>query len=232
MHILKVKDITNRDFDLKIVDWERPLLPDLHDEYKEITGKDGLRHVPKEMGNQPLRIQFFRQNSSPQEWFTIRKKIAEWLFSRNEIKIEVDDEPSTYFIGKLASADLPENYKPSVSFWVEFSCHPVRYGKEVTTSDKEFTYEGTYDMTPLKITLENVSTNELVVSVNGVEIKYKDRLSSATVTIDSKELELRVNGDLKVFEVEGYFPFLKPGNIEIDVNAGTTITAEYTEMFL
>lgn len=232
MHILKVKDITNRDFDLKIVDWERLLLPDLQDDYKEIAGKDGLRHVPKEMGNQPLRIKFFRQNNSPQKWFTIRKKIAEWLFSRDEIKIEVDDEPGTHYIGKLVNADLPENYKPSVSFWVEFSCHPVRYGKDVEIKETEFTYKGTYDKTPFKITLENVTANELIVSVNGVEIKYTEPLENATVTIDSGELELRVDGALKVFEVEGYFTFLKPGEIEIDINTEADITIEYTEMFL
>lgn len=229
---MTTKDETNHEFNLKIVDWERPLLPDLHDEYKEIAGKDGMTHEPKSLGNQVIRVRFFRRNKNPEDWMQARSEIVGWLFTREEVKVYFDDEPDIYYIGKVSFADIPEYYKPSVSFWIELTCHPIKYGQDVTTSKNEFVYNGTYDKTPFKITLDDVTADELVVSINGVEIKYTDPLESETVTIDSKELELRVDDKLKVFEVEGYFTFLKPGEIEIDINVEADITVEYTELFL
>lgn len=232
MHTMTLKNITNHEFDLKIIDWERPLFPDLYDEYKEIAGRDGRRHLPRELGNRTIRVQFFRVNRSTEEWFEVKKDIIAWLFTREEVEIKFDDEPDIYYIGKVTEADIPENYKPSTSFWITLTCHPLKYGQQIVTNETEFTYGGTYDKTPFKMTLENVTANELVVSVNGVEIKYTEPLENATVTIDSGELELRVNGELKVFEVEGYFSFLKPGQNVIDVNVDADITIEFMELFL
>lgn len=232
MHTMTLKNITNHEFDLKIVNWERPLFPDLYDEYKKIAGRDGRRHLPRKLGNRTIRVQFFRVNRSPEEWFNIKKDIAAWLFTRNEVEIRFDDEPNIYYIGKVTDADVPENYKPSTSFWITLTCHPLKYGQQIITNETEFTYNGTYDETPYLLTLENVTANELIVSVNGVEIKYTDTLENATVTIDTNELELRVNGELKVFEVEGYFSFLKPGQNVIDVNVDADITIEFMELFL
>ena len=232
MHTMTLKNITNHEFDLKITDWERPLFPDLYDEYKEITGRDGRRHLPRDLGNRTIRVQFFRVNRSTEEWLEVKKDIIAWLFTREEVEIRFDDEPDIYYIGKVTEADIPENYKPSTSFWITLTCHPLKYGQQIITNETEFTYDGTYDETPVKITLENVTTNELIVSVNGAEIKYTEPLENATVTIDTSELELRVNGELKVFEVEGYFSFLKPGQNVIDINVDADITIEFMELFL
>lgn len=232
MHVMTMKDKTNHDFALKITNWERPLFPELYDEYKEIAGHDGRRHLPRELGNRTIRVQFFRVNRSPEEWFEVKKDIIAWLFTREEVEIRFDDEPDIYYIGKVTEADVPENYKPSTSFWITLTCHPLKYGQQIITNESEFTYNGTYDEAPFKITLENVTTNKLVVSVNGVEIKYTEPLENATVTIDTNELELRVNDELKVFEVEGYFSFLKPGQNVIDVNVDADITIEFMELFL
>lgn len=232
MNTIKLKGKTNHDYGLQILDWEAPILPDLNDEYKAIAGKDGLRHTHKYMSNKPLRIHFFRKNKNIEEWNQAKKNIIEWLFTRNEVEIERDDEPDVYFVGKLAEAEIPQKYKTAVDFWVEFNLQPIKYGETKVINDTTFTYHGTYDMTPFKMTLENVTANELVVSVNGVEIKYTEPLEDETVTIDSNELELRVDGKLKVFEVEGYFSFLKPGEIKIDINTEADLTIEYTEMFL
>ena len=223
---------SNHDFNLQILDWERHILPDLENEYREIAGKDIKRNTKESISNQTLRIEFLRKNKDIDEWLDVRNEIVEWLFTREEVKIEVDDEPDIYYVGKVTSTDIPQKYMTAVRFWVEFTCHPVKYGKLVETNETEFTYDGTYDKTPFKITLENVTTDELVVSVNGVEIKYTEPLQNATVTIDSDELELRVNGELKVFEVEGYFSFLKPGQNVIETNVDADITIEYMELFL
>lgn len=232
MNTITMKNKTNHDFDMTIVDWERPLVPEMNDEYRQITGKDGEQHDEERLSNQVIRVEFFRKNENIEEWFESRNEIVEWLFTRDEIEIRLDDEPDVYYIGKVTSADVPTYYRTAIRFWVEFTCHPVKYGQDVTTTETVFTYNGTYDKTPFKLTLENVTTNELVVSVNGVEIKYTEPLENATVTIDSNELELRVDGTLKVFEVEGYFTFLKPGEIEIDINTDADLTIEYTELFL
>lgn len=232
MHTMTLKNITNHEFDLKITDWERPLLPDLYDEYKEIAGRDGRKHQSKELGVRTIRVQFFRRNKNPEEWFEVKKDIVAWLFTRNEVEIRFDDEPNIFYIGKVTEADVPENYKPSTSFWITLTCHPLKYGREIRLSSSDFIYNGTYDKTPYLLTLENVTANELIVNVNGVEIKYTDTLENATVTIDTNELELRVNDELKVFEVEGYFSFLKPGQNVIDVNVDADVTIEFMELFL
>lgn len=232
MKTVTLNNKNNHDFNLQILDWERHILPDLENEYREIAGKDIRKNTKESMSNQILRIEFFRKNKNINEWLDVRNNIVEWLFTRKEVKIKVDDEPGVYYVGKITRADIPQKYMTAVRFWVEFTCHPVKYGKDVEINESEFTYNGTYDKTPFKITLENVTTNELIVSVNDVEIKYTEPLENATVTIDSGELELRVNDELKVFEVEGYFTFLKPGEIEIDVNTETDITIGYTELFL
>jgi len=232
MHVMTMKDKTNHDFALKITDWERPLFPDQYDEYKQVAGRDGRKHQAKELGVRTIRVQFFRRNRCPEEWFNVKKDIVAWLFTRNEVEIQFDDEPNIFYIGKVTEADLPENYKPSTSFWITLTCHPLKYGQQIITNESEFTYNGTYDETPYLLTLENVTANELIVSVNGVEIKYTDTLENATVTIDTNELELRVNAELKVFEVEGYFSFLKSGQNVIDVIVDTDITIEFMELFL
>lgn len=232
MHTMTLKNITNHEFDLKITDWERPLFPDLYDEYKEIAGRDGRKHQSKELGVRTIRVQFFRRNRSQEEWFEVKKDIVAWLFTRDEVEIRFDDETDIYYVGKVTEADVPENYKPSTSFWITLTCHPLKYGQKIITNETEFNYNGTYDKTPYLLTLENVTANELIVNVNGVEIKYTDTLENATVTIDTNELELRVDDELKVFEVEGYFSFLKPGQNVIDVNVDADVTIEFMELFL
>lgn len=232
MKTVTLNNKNNHDFNLQILDWERHILPDLENEYREIAGKDVKKNTKESMSNQILRIEFFRRNKNIDEWLGVRNNIVEWLFTREEVRIKVDDEPGVYYVGKITRTDIPQKYMTAVRFWVEFTCHPVKYGKYVKTNETEFTYNGTYDRTPFKITLENVTTNELIVSVNDVEIKYTESLENATVTIDSDELELRVNGELKVFEVEGYFSFLKPGQNVINVNVDADITIEFVELFL
>lgn len=232
MKTVTLKNKNNHDFNLQILDWERHILPDLENEYREIAGKDIKKNTKESISNQILRIEFFRKNKNIDEWLDVRNKIVEWLFTREEVKIKVDDEPGIYYIGKITRTDIPQKYMTAVRFWVEFTCHPVKYGNDVKTNENEFIYNGTYDKTPFKMTLENVTTNELIVSVNGVEIKYTEPLEDETITIDSNELELRVDGKLKVFEVEGYFTFLKPGEIKININTEADLTIEYTEMFL
>src|SRR5699024_3194462 len=154
-----------------------------------------------------------------------------WLHAKKEQKITFDDEPDVYYVGKVTEADVPDNYKPSTSFWITLICQPLKRGQEIKTDKTQFFYNGTYEA-PFLIKMENVSTNELIVTINDVEMTYTGPLSNATVTIDSNELELRVNDELKVFEVEGYFSFLQPGQNTIDINVNVDTIIEFTELFL
>src|SRR5690625_3651339 len=126
MHTMTIKNKTNHDYNLKIVDWKRPLLPELHDEYIDIAGRDGRQHHPKELGNRTIQVQFFRNNKSLEDWFEVKKDIAKWLFSKEELELKFDDEPDVFYIGKITETDIPENYKPSTSFWVTLTCHPLK----------------------------------------------------------------------------------------------------------
>src|SRR5690606_10386401 len=138
-----------------------------------------------------------------------RSKIAEWLYSKGEIEIRVDDEPGMHFKGKVTSTDVPTKYRPDVSFTVTFTLHPFRYGKKVDVTRANalmniIANESTYETFGVITIRSTVSMTNPTFTVNGGALKYTGTIpANAVVTIDNGELEFRVNGVLKVLEVTG-----------------------------
>src|SRR5690606_11574549 len=114
MKTVTFNDKSNHDFNLQILDWERHILPDLENEYREIAGKDIKRNTKETISNQDLRIEFMRRNKDIDEWLDVRNEIVKWLFTREEVKIKVDDEPDIYYVGKVTSTDIPQKYMTAV----------------------------------------------------------------------------------------------------------------------
>lgn len=240
MHKLTMKGKSNKDFGLAIVDYDRPLLPDQNDEYISISGRDGFLHRSKELGNNEMQVQFFRNNRSVEEWVQARYDIIGWLFSRDEVDIQLDDDPGVTYRGKVSAVDIPERYKPSVSFWVTFNLHPFKYGElverrmRVTGSSGIIERNRSNHETPYLITFTpDVNTNNLRFDIGDVSISYTGQISAGDeITVDTNELEFRVNGDLKVLDVEGSFSMLQPGSNMIGPNVSGIMLFEYRERFI
>lgn len=235
-----MKNKTNLYFGLELVNSERPLLPEQNDEYKTIAGRDGKEHVAKGMGDTTLDITFIKQNTSVEQWLKDRRDIVGWLYSKNEIDVYFDDEPNVHFIGKVTASTVPDNYLPVTEFDITLTLHPFRYGKEVTeelvfdaenlaTVTNNSNYETPYILT---ITATN-STTSLSVTVDGYEITYNKAINAGDViTINTNELELAINDELKIVEVDGYFMFLQPGQSKIKSNITGLHMLDYTGRFL
>lgn len=241
------KSISNEQIGIEVIGWTRSFLPEIQDELEMVEGLDGAIHLPKPLGMQTITIKFRAFFSSDTERMQVVDKVAWWLFSRNFEKLELSDEPSIYYMAKVLDAsDLtPELF--TSEFEITFTCQPIKFGehveKELIDSNK-FINNGTYDKTPLKITLTMQEYAEVfTVSVNGMEITYdmnkqpdeeerKPIDVGNIVVIDSKELEYRVNGKLKVFELSGYFSYLKQGENIITTSHLADIKVEYQEMYL
>lgn len=239
MKEVKSKNKSSLDFDLVVVNWERPLLPDQNDEYRSIIGKDGQVHFSGDMDNIEVRVQFFKQNATIASWLRDRRNIVSWLHSQDEIEYRFDDEPDVYYIGKVTSTDIPENYKPAVSFWVTFTFQPFSYGSSIQeefedTSSPLLINNSSNYMTPYVATMSITSSvTSLSFELNGVSIIYDESLGSGdVVTIDLHEMELRVNDELKVIEVEGFFEYLQGGTNELKVSAPAYVEIGYVERFL
>lgn len=228
MHIIKSKDITNKDFELGIIDWERVLLPEQNDEYIDIDGVDGQVHISKNLSNVQMRIQFFKENLNVTQWLEDKRNIVNWLRTKYETKFEFDDEPDVYYIGKVTETDIPERYHPDVTFWVTLTLHPFKYGvsvdKVISLTNNEYIEDnnGNYETPYIIKSIISGSGTKYTLTLNGDEIVYTGSLSDGDIiTVDTNTLEFRVNGELKVLEVEGIFNLLEPGDNDIViVNTG------------
>jgi len=236
MHIMSAKEMDNRDFGLIIIDWDRPLLPEQDDEYRTISGRDGREHFSKELGNKEIRVRFLKHNDNVKQWMSDRKEIVKWLYSKDEIWFTFDDEPATFYIGKVTNVDLPVNYKPDVSFWITITVHPFTYRLAIDAflsfSDGVATVEniGNYDTPYILSVTSGSSVSGYRFSMNGAELTYDGQVNMGDViTIDTEEMEFRLNGNLKVLEVDGYFTFLESGSNTVTSNVTGEHRIKYTE---
>lgn len=218
MKNLIFKGIPSERFGLQLVKSQLDMLPAQNDEYRVIPGHDGMYHVPRELGNKELRIRFKVKNNSLEEWEAKRRKIVAWLHSGAESVIRDTGNPGHFFAGKVVNIDLPEGDHRVYHFWVTFNIHPFEYSDEttiepVTSGNVIVDYKDLYE-TPFKFSVTTTkAVNSFAFSVNDVTITYDGEIPSGTeVTVDSRDLTVRLNGDVKVFELAGYFGFLQPGN--------------------
>lgn len=236
MKVITMKGQTNYDYNLIVRSHERMMLPTQNDEYRTIAGKDGQEHIPKELGNIQIVIQFFRPNVSWAQWIKERPDVVQWLHSRGEIQIEFDDMPNGYYVGKITETSVMENFKPDVGFDVTFTLQPFHYGplieKPLSLHNNAATVVsgGNYE-TPYVLTIEpNTTVDGFTLRINGVKISYTGNLIRGNiVTVDTHELELRVDGALKVQEVDGYFHHLEPGNSLIGIDIAADLSIAYQE---
>ena len=239
MKYVKYNGKTNQDLGLRVVGWTRQILPSSRDSLEYIEGVDGPIHIDKPLGSRIVSITFEAKFSNDEERADVQSKVAQWLFTRQFTKLELSDEPGLYYMAKvLDDSDLDPEYFQA-EFEIVFTCQPLKFGakhsEDILTGDTEGTLvnPGTYN-SPVVFTIKPIASMEsLVLTVNGVTISYDGEINpDDEVTIDSESLEFRVNGDLMIMEVSGYFPIIEPGNNTIEINQESNIHATWQELHL
>lgn len=222
MRTITMKGKTNHNFGLIIAGdnggSERPLMATSNDEYHQISGRDGTRHRAGGLNNNVITVNFIKRNNSPQQWQNDRRDIVGWLHSKDEIRIEFDDEPGVHYIGKVTSSEVPTAYTYDMTFSVEFTVQPFRYSDVIketltftdnkTTINNRGNYEAQFN---LKLTVQT-GASKLDFGVGDALLTYNGSVGNGDiVTIDTDLLELRINDVLKVLEVTGAFERIQPG---------------------
>lgn len=240
MLTLTFDGISSGQFDLIISDYRRPLFAEVRDEYMTIEGRSGQKLKPKKQGNITIDVEFKRINRSSEEWVQKAEDIAAWLYTEDERELRFDDEPGErYYIGKVSSAPSPETIRNVAVFSVTFTCHPFKYGERRTETfevangvEKHVENNGTAE-SPFLLTIKpRKEAGEITVTVNEADIHYKGTIQpSDIITIDTYELELRLNGALKVKEVSGHFAELRHGINTISCSVLSDVTIDWQEMY-
>lgn len=230
---------SNKDLGLRVVGWTRQILPSSRDSLEYIEGLDGPVHVSKALGSRIISITFEAKFSNDEERADVQSKVAQWLFTKEFTMLRLSDEPGVYYMAKVMDdSDLNPEYFQA-EFEIVFTCQPFKFGIE--HDESVFTYDiggtitnpGTYDSRALFIVTPTISTNYFEFKVNDATISYDGLVVAGnTITIDSKSLEFRLDDDLKIMEVSGYFPVIKPGNNEIEVNIQSNVHATWQELYL
>ena len=230
---------TNQDLGLRVVGWTRQILPSSRDILEYIEGVDGPIHIDKPLGSRIISITFEAKFSNDEERADAQSRVAQWLFTRQFTKLELSDEPGLYYMAKvLDDSDLDPEYFQA-EFEIVFTCHPLKFGTEhdknlfTNSLGGVFTNPGTYDSRGIFTITPTTNADSFELSVNDAVISYDGEVVAGdTVTVDSKSLELRLNGDLMIMEVSGYFPIIKPGSNELVVNVQSDIHVSWQELHL
>lgn len=124
---------------------------------------------------------------------------------------------------------------------ITFTCpDPFRYKerveikavKYVANIAQEIEVDSNY-YTEAKIEVKlSTATKEVVLTLNEAVIKYesKDTLAVGTILVfDGEALECRVNGELKVLEVDGEYPIFKSNLNKLTINTASLLSITYRE---
>ena len=241
MKTLEMKNKTNHDFGLKIRGEGggsiRPLTTTRDDDYVKIPGRHGGTLNPGTLQMSYFTVNFVYYNDE-RDWLDKRASIARWLDSDNEVEIRVDDEPGVYYLGKVTGYDSPNLEAGVVSFSVEFTVQPFRFSEiklidSPTTNTINIDNTGNYE-SPYVLRYTAMSPSSFLdINVNGTSIKYNSSLQNGDdLSVDTVSYEVRLNGELKVVEITGFFEPLKPGDNTIIVSTPGRLSVEYQELFV
>lgn len=241
MHVI-INDISNEDLpiDVEVIGWKRSLLPESRDELVYVDNIHGSKLKSKPLGNRIIEINFRAYFDNEKERLNTVEHLAKWLYSEGFMKLVLSDEPDVYYLAKVLDDSDLEPQLFTAEFTITFTCQPLKYGeqKTITAEDSsvEFNVDSTYYTAPFIRFITESDENELTVTINGEEISYEDEEkieSNSEVTVDVKEKEFRVNGELKVLEIEGYFTYLENGNNKISINKPVRdLTIDWQELYL
>lgn len=239
--IFNNEDSRELGIDLEVIGWSRPLLPDSRDELVFVEGQDGSRLNKKPLGNRPITVSFRAFFSNEDERLEVVERLTRWLYSEDFERLILSDESDVYYLAKiLDGTDLePELFR--AEFSITFTCQPLKYGEnkieEKESTEGTIEVDGTYKTPPITTFTLTEDTNLLEFELNGEKIVYESAenplQSGDKIRIDTQEKEFRVNEELKVLEVEGYFVYLNNGKNHYSISAScNNISIEWQELYL
>lgn len=245
---MKLNGKSSRDFGLVITDWERPLQAENRDEYVNIIGIDGDLMIPKSLGNQNITVTFEKLIEGALAWKKEEKLIKTWLHSINEMKIEFDDEPGVYYIGKARNSSNPDFKRVAVEFTVDLVCQAYSIavepsahnyiGNTVTEEDAfVFTSKGSAHSELILKIKPQTQLKELKINVNGVILLYDGTIAAGqTLTINTNTFMAFVNEINVTLNIIGEYPVIIPGENIIKLSAekpfAYTSSVEYIARYL
>lgn len=221
---------------LRIKNWSRQFFPQSRDVLEEIEGQDGFVFTPKPLGRKRISITFIGRFSDESERIALIDNVTKWLYSDQLGNLVLGDEPDKYYLGKVIDDTNIEPSYYSGEFTVTFTCQPLKYGNkrdEILLNSSIFTNYGTYvDKNPEVGIILNEDSEVLTITVNETELSYEGPMIGSGSTIKIKDLEFRIDNDLKIFEVDGYFPVIDPGENRIDIDVSAELSVRWQELYL
>lgn len=234
----KFGEVHSDDLNIKVLRIRKPFLPDFQDQREYVPGKDGSIVYPQPFRELTIEIDCLILYSNRHKKVAEDRNLAK-LYSYSEQKLILSDESDVFYIGKLGGIFQPDRHKTLSSFTIEFICQPFKYGPnrvvEISSLPGTFMNAGTYYSQPIITILLSSSTNSFTLKVNGNELKYTSNISSSDIiVIDCQNYEFRINDELKVLEVSGFFSSIAPGENTIEITGATAsnVKIEYQELYL
>lgn len=243
MKYIIFNDVDNRNLgiDVEVTGWSRPILPENRDELVYVEGVTGSRLNKKPLGNRPITIHFRAMFKNESERIQTVEVLTKWLYSRDFVKLVMSDEPELYYMAKVFDGSDLEPELFQANFSITFICQPLKYGRNrlesFNQSQGTVSVDGTYESPPTISFRISQSTSLLEFELNGEKIIYEDSdnplTANTNILIDVPSKEFRVNGELKVLEVSGYFVYLEHGDNPFSVNVPCDgITFDWQELYL
>ncbi|KIP21139.1 Phage-related protein [Anoxybacillus ayderensis] len=129
--------IRSEELNIKVLRFRNPALPTFEDNYENVPGRHGSLVFPKEFGTREIEIDCLITHESREKRRQDIRKLSR-IFTRQESKLILSEEPDVYYIGKLAGSFSIDVRKTLSSFTLVFRCQPFRYAID--------TRELTFDM--------------------------------------------------------------------------------------
>lgn len=220
---------------LRILNWERDPLPEMRDQYEFLPNRHGFVFFGQPFGSRVNSVEFRLYSQTDQERQEKISEIMSWLHTSDLGRLEFDDEPDIFYRGKLNETEVTNITHFYTDFIVEWICYPFKIAKEESVEEFEMdgvnpvtiNVGGTQETPPLiNITVLEDVTN-FTISVNDEELRYDGAIQTNNqIVIDTNELEFRLNDEIRILELSGLLPILRPGSNEINVsvNAKTVIS--------
>lgn len=206
----------------------------------QVSGVDGSRLLDVTMPERVIDIDYTIKADDLISLRDAEDLLARLLVRETEMPLSFADKKGNYraiYTGNSISDDRSDIQQGTLTFLCP---NPFRLKDTIELTDipyeadvpQEITVDANY-YTEAVVDIELTgSATEVELKVNGSAISYSSgqSLPSGTrIVFDGQALECRVNGELKVMEVEGVFPLLKSNLNTITVNTASLMTIKYRE---
>lgn len=227
------KGISSIDLGLRIVDWERPLLPEIRDHIEYIPGREGVVHFLQPLGTRTITVRFRFFASNHIERMEKLTSISHWLYSDDFNCLEFDDEPNVYYLAKPLESPKVDPGSIINEFEVVFVCQPFKFGEEQEEVFSDigagepvtFTNNGTVESYPeIEIILAQSLESDLNIMLNSETLTFtpsEEIASGSVISINSDDYSFRVDDQPIILELSGDFPVVRAGVNTLIVSAAT-----------